>query len=46
MEPDIRKLGAWLEKKAREQVAIDRLVLEWKKAGKLPVSERSPAGKG
>ena len=46
MEQDIRKLGAWLEKKAREQVAIDRLVLEWKQAGKLPPGDIKPAGKG
>ncbi|HEX5284631.1 MAG TPA: hypothetical protein VFW30_10985 [Bryocella sp.] len=45
MEQDIRKLGAWLEKKAPEQVAIDRFVLEWKKAGKLPVNGTNPASR-
>lgn len=45
MEQDFRKLMMWLEKKAREQVAIDRLVLEWKKAGKLPTNETNRAGK-
>ena len=45
MEQDLRKLGLWLEKRAREQVAIKRLVLEWKKTGELPVNETNPAGK-
>jgi len=46
MEQDFRKLMAWLEKATREQVAIERLILEWKKTGKLPDSEASPVGKG
>jgi len=46
MEQDIRKLAAWIERATREQVAIERLILEWKRAGKLPASEPSPVGKG
>lgn len=46
MEQDFRKLMAWLEQAAQEQVAIDRLVLEWRKAGKLPANEAKPVAKG
>jgi hypothetical protein len=46
MEQDLRKLGEWIERACREQVAIERLILEWKKAGKLPSSAPQRVGKG
>lgn len=40
MEQDIHKLAAWMEKVAREGVAIERKILEWKLAEKVDRVDR------
>jgi hypothetical protein len=43
---DIRKLGMWLERAARETVAIENKVLEWKLAAETQVkAEPHPKAK-
>jgi hypothetical protein len=46
MEQDIRKLAAWIEKATREQIAIERQILQWRISEKHPVSKPATMNKG
>jgi hypothetical protein len=46
LEQDIHKLADWIEKATREQIVIERKILEWKSAGKDSENKPTSSKKG